>query len=575
MQAGRVALLRAFEKRANEGSIDPYGDLEDGVHPDWLCIDRIISDYHLPGFGHRYLVKWRGLSYSDSTWESESALKSDEDETALNRYKLFSNSYLETIEKLKTEGSTESSIPGNPKSVRDNNEDGDVNQGQQGTSEDVRETETSIDTSLLPEFCNGRQLRDYQKDSLQWMVKNWAAGRNCILGDEMGLGKTAQSIAVLSYQLQIGKTKGPFLVIAPLTTLGHWQKEIEVWSKMNCVVYSGNVRDREILRHYELWPLGRGSETPIKPDVVLSSYEMVLRDSSIFQSITWETIVVDEAHRMKGTTSATRNAIANCSYGWLLLLSGTPVQNNMKELFGLMNLLDPETYDDQDEFLENFGDDTNGRSSITPEQVRALQHALRPILLRRMKEDVETLPEKEECIIWTQLTAEQRVYYRAIFERRIDVLMAGSKAKNTPKLRNVAMELRKVCCHPFLCDGIEDDYHERKAAAGERHQRDQIESLVQSSGKMLLLHKLLPKLQKEGHKVLIFSQFKIMLDLLEDYLRLSKFPCERIDGSTSSRDRQAAIDRYSRPGSDGFVFLLSTRAGGQVRNLYVYRTFFF
>ena len=513
-------------------------------------------------------------------------MSSEEDARSLERYEAFAAAYTDLLSVDRDSTSPSPQVrhhENEPKALPDSKaadqENGNTEGHPQHNDDDTDDDkfDVALDLSNIPSFCNGRELRDYQKESLKWMVSNWASGRNCILGDEMGLGKTAQSIAVMAYQRQLGGVTGPFLVVAPLTTLGHWQREIEVWTTMNCVVYSGNARDRDIIRRYELWPEGtnesgaRSHRRSIKPDVVLSSYEMVLRDASVFQSIPWETLIIDEAHRMKGTTSSTRNAIVDCTYGWLLLLSGTPVQNNMRELFGLLNLLDPEKYDDEDGFLATFGDDTNGKGSITPEQVKSLQQALRPVLLRRMKEDVETLPEKEECIIWTQLTAEQRQYYRAIFERRIGDLMVGGKARNAPQLRNIAMELRKVCCHPFLCDGIEEDYRRRRRLEDDGEEEKEgskansVDVLVQSSGKMLLLHKLLPKLRTEGHKVLIFSQFKIMLDVLEDYLRAAEFPCERIDGSTSSRDRQAAIDRFSRPDSDGFVFLLSTRAGGQVR----------
>jgi SNF2 family DNA or RNA helicase len=529
--AGRAQLVRNFEKKAVDGSIDPYGDLVNGVHPSWLDIDRIMLATETSRQGQRYLVKWRGLGHSEATWERASALEDTEaDKVAVARYHKLAEAAAARLQE-------------------DNNDDSSMQE---------------VDPKAVPDFLNGRSLRPYQLESLEWMAKHWCTGNNCILGDEMGLGKTAQSISVLEYQRQFGRKHGPFLVIAPLTTLGHWQREIETWTDMDCVVYAGSAADRAACQKSDLFVPGssgggRGRHGRlVKPNVVLSSYETVLRDASLFGSISWESVIIDEAHRMKTVGSATRGAIAELDMGWLLLLTGTPVQNNMRELFGLLNLVDPDTYAYEDEFLERFGDE---RTGMSPQQVRELQKALKPILLRRMKEDVETLPEKEECIIWTQLTVEQRAYYKAIFEKQIGTLLGGATQKNVPNLKNLAMELRKVCCHPFLCDGLEDDVAARRRAAGLA--TDEISSLVQASGKMLLLHKLLPKLRSEGHKVLIFSQFKIMLDVLEDYMKAAQFPVERIDGSTSSRDRQAAIDRYSKEGSDGFVFLLSTRAGGQ------------
>ncbi|KAI8462365.1 MAG: hypothetical protein J3K34DRAFT_501179 [Monoraphidium minutum] len=291
-----------------------------------------------------------------------------------------------------------------------------------------------------------------------------------------------------------------------------------------------------------------------------------------------------------------------------------------------MSFMDPERWGHAGEFAARFGDD-----NPSLEQIRALQAELAPVLLRRMKEDVENLPEKEEVVIWVEMTPEQRkyykaLYYKALYSKQIGSLLSGGASKNLPGMRNLAMELRKLCCHPYLCEGLEDDM--RLGFAVERSRQDgappgegpapgwvaqssdpEVDGLVRGSGKMLLLHKLLPKLRAEGRQVLVFSQFKIMLNVVEDYLSAAGYPFERIDGDTKQRDRQAAIDRrvqfmnvgasapasrgatHSRtptpgPGGDGggdadggakpessaagpgqeekpFVFLLSTRAGGQ------------
>ncbi|KAL4423047.1 hypothetical protein ABPG77_002081 [Micractinium sp. CCAP 211/92] len=523
LAADRSQLLGNFLKRQAAGELNPYGDLISGVAPQHLQVDRIIA-HRVRNGRTLYLTKWQGLGYAEATWEDRERDLAD-DQAHIGRYERFNTppSQEELLQRQEAEGH-------------------------------------EIDTSWVPDFCSGRQLRDYQRVSLDWMASNWAVRRNCILGDEMGLGKTAQSISVLAYQRQFCKIRGPFLIIAPLTTLGHWQREVETWTDMNCVVYAGTAQDRAAIQKYDLWfpAEGRQRQRTVKPNVVLAAYETVRTDKGLFQAIPWETVIIDEAHRMKSTGSSTRAAMVGMDISWLLLLTGTPVQNNMRELFGILNLLDPQRFGDEEEFLEEFGDESAG---MMPEQVKALQEELRPILLRRMKEDVETLPEKEEVIIWVELTPEQRAYYRAIYENEIGTLLAGASSKNLPNMRNLAMELRKVCCHSYLCNGLEEDIQRRKLEAGV--EAGELDQLVAASGKMVLLHKLLPKLKSEGRKVLIFSQFKIMLDVLEDYLRLAGHATERIDGSTAARDRQAAIDRFSREGSDGFVFLLSTRAGGQ------------
>ncbi len=528
MAVGKQAMVRGYDRRLAQGTVDPYNDMEDGIRTEWCVVERVLSERDSPMNGERqYLVKWCDLGYSESTWESADSMGSDEDLAAIAQYKARSAT---EAEKAKRKAMVD--MP-------------------------------AMDMCSLPKFCNGRELRDYQQESLKWMAKNWYAGKNCILGDEMGLGKTAQSIACLEFQRQFGKVQDPFLIIAPLTTLGHWKREIETWTDMNCVLYCGTAADKAVINEYELYCAG---SRVIKPDVVLSSFEHVMKDAELFQGIDWETMVIDEAHRMKGTKSATRTAIAGIPCQWILLLTGTPVQNNIKELFGILNLLDDQTFADEDEFLDRYG---RSADKMTPEQVVALQQQLKPLLLRRMKEDVETLPEKEECVIWVELTKEQRAYYKAIFANQIGTLLGGASTENTPLLRNVAMELRKVCNHPFLCDGVEDDYAKRvkeaALAAGGTYPANpsELDLLVSACGKMQLLHKLLPKLREEKRKVLIFSQFKMMLDVLEDYAHNMSYPVERIDGSTASKERQAAIDRFSNDSKDGFIFLLSTKAGGQ------------
>jgi len=578
-------------------------DLVNGIHPDWLVIDRVFASRSLDDDSVEYCVKWMGMGYAEATWEAEEELLANEMDAA-------------HVEKYHAFNTLPSDILGDDGDEKEKDGNGLKESDATTSSVEGEEYQLALDPDAVPTFLNSRQLRDYQQLSLKWMVSNRYASPaplNCILGDEMGLGKTAQSISVLEYQRQFGKSKGPFLVMAPLTTLGHWQREIQTWTDMNVVVYSGSGADRQVIQQNELFYSAscfgveeeeeeedeeeeeeeeegphargrkrRGGRLPakkinsnkkqkkekkptqpkkfpkiVKPHVILAPYEIVLKDKNVFQNITWDTVIIDEAHRMKGINGATRAVVAGMSIAWLLLLTGTPVQNNMREVYGLLNLLNPTRFNDVDEFLDKFGDERG----MTVEQVKAFQKELKPILLRRMKEDVETLPEKEEVIIWVELTAEQRVYYKAIYEGQIATLMAGAAPKNLPNMRNLAMELRKVCCHPYLCNGLEDDINMRRTNADIAI--DDRDMIVASSGKMLLLSKLLPKLRREGRKLLIFSQFKIMLDVLEDWIKMEGWPCERIDGSTSSRDRQTAIDRFSKDDTDAFVFLLSTKAGGQ------------
>lgn len=201
------------------------------------------------------------------------------------------------------------------------------------------------------------------------------------------------------------------------------------------------------------------------------------------------------------------------------------------------------------------------------DRIDEMHEKIRPYILRRLKEDVEkSVPPKEETLIEVELTLQQKQYYRALYEKNVSFLHKNKKkALDAPSLNNLAMQLRKCCNHLFLLNGIEEELRNQPA----NKDKSEEELLVQSSGKLVLLDKLLPRLQKDGHRVLIFSQFKIMLDVLEDYLYTKKFKFERIDGSITGHRRQAAIDRFQDPNSSNppFVMLLSTRAGGVGINL--------
>ena len=367
--------------------------------------------------------------------------------------------------------------------------------------------------------------------------------------------------------------KGPFLVIAPLTTLMHWQREVHKWTDMNAVVYDGSAADRAECQRWEFHfggaPRGSGRRgggvvaNPYKFDVLLTTYDTMRNEGSLLGSIAWAVCVADEAHRLKAVDSFTSIALRQeYRFGWLLMLTGTPVQNDLKELFGLLHILDSAAFPTWAAFQEHFCPTGQLEASRAP----LLAAALRPYLLRRMKEDVEDIPEKEEVVVWVEMTADQRAYYKALHEAKIHVLLAGTSRKNMPNSRNLLMELRHCCNHPFLLNGIEADFTRKRrdaaaAATPPLPVPTSAELLIAASGKMVLLNKLLPKLKADGHKVLIFSQFKLVLDLLQDMCYAAGWHAERLDGETSSAERQAGIDRFNTPGQ-GFLYLLSTRAGG-------------
>ncbi|TRM60158.1 SNF2 family N-terminal domain-containing protein [Schizophyllum amplum] len=404
-----------------------------------------------------------------------------------------------------------------------------------------------------PSFINGT-MRAYQLQGLNWMVALHHNGLNGILADEMGLGKTLQTISFLSYLKHHHGIKGPHLVVVPKSTLRNWQREFEHWTPdVKAVVLAGSKEERaEIVAN---------SLITQDFEVCITSYEVCLIEKSALKKFSFEYIVIDEAHRIKNVDSILSEVVRSFISRGRLLITGTPLQNNLQELFALLNFICPEifqNYKDLDSFLHKDTGDGVDEEEKSKMVVEALHKILRPFLLRRVKADVEkSLLPKKEINIYVGLSEMQRKWYRSVLEKDIDAVngLTGKKEGKT-RLMNMVMQLRKVTCHPYLFDGAEP---------GPPYTTD--EHIVENSGKMLILDRLLKSMKEKGSRVLIFSQMSRVLDILEDYCLFRGYKYCRIDGGTAHEDRISAIDDYNKPGSDKFIFLLTTRAGGLGINL--------
>ncbi|XP_074245933.1 chromodomain-helicase-DNA-binding protein 1-like isoform X3 [Saimiri boliviensis] len=358
----------------------------------------------------------------------------------------------------------------------------------------------------------------------------------------MGLGKTCQTIALFIYLAGRLNDEGPFLILCPLSVLSNWKEEMQRWAPgLSCVTYAGDKEERARLQQ----DLTQDSRF----HVLLTTYEICLKDASFLKSFPWSVLVVDEAHRLKNQSSLLHKTLSEFSVVFSLLLTGTPIQNSLQELYSLLSFVEPDLFS-----KEEVGDFVRRYQDIEKESESGneLHRLLQPFLLRRVKAEVATeLPKKTEVVIYHGLSALQKKYYKAILMKDLDAF-ENETAKKV-KLQNILCQLRKCVDHPYLFDGVEPEPFE----VGDH--------LIEASGKLHLLDKLLALLYSRGHRVLLFSQMTQMLDILQDYMDYRGYSYERVDGSVRGEERHLAIKNFGQ--QPIFVFLLSTRAGGVGMNL--------
>ncbi|KAI9923825.1 hypothetical protein ASPWEDRAFT_109939 [Aspergillus wentii DTO 134E9] len=525
--------------------------------------------------------------------------------------------------------------------------------------------EQELVATQQPGLVTGGKMRKYQLEGLEWLKSLWMNGLCGILADEMGLGKTVQAISMIAF-FKEKNIPGPFLIAAPLSTVSNWVDEFRRWTPdIETVLYHGNKNDRAAIRkNFMKQQNQRDMDFP----VVCTSYEICMNDRKFLSQYQWKYIVVDEGHRLKNMNCRLIKELLNYNSANRLLITGTPLQNNITELWSLLHFLLPEIFNDLSSF-QNWFDfsevlDNNGQAEFVERRKRSLvstMHSiLKPFLLRRVKTDVEdTLPKKREYILYAPLTGEQKDLYREILNgtgrqylegKACERLMAKngkttrseslkrsadsselstpnkslkSSRSSTPATGTGSTRRRKTQNYKELSDrefnsklrdlelGVEEE--EESEGPGETEQEEiekaqtiklakkEIsqkklqnpvmqarlacnsphnfywpwgddpnaidETLVTASGKMLLLDRLVSCLLKKGHKILIFSQFKTQLDILQDWATLLRsWHCCRIDGAISQTDRQAQIKAFNTDPKHK-LFLLSTRAGGQGINL--------
>ncbi|XP_048786282.1 chromodomain-helicase-DNA-binding protein 1-like isoform X5 [Lagopus muta] len=510
-------------KNASPEDVEYYNcqqEFTDDLHKQYQVVERIIAHSNqksAAGYPD-YYCKWQGLPYSECSWE-DGALIAKKFQACIDEY--FSRNQSKTT-------------PFKDYKI-------------------LKQRPRFVALKKQPPYIGGRdclELRDYQLNGLNWLAHSWCKGNSCILADEMGLGKTIQTISFLNYLFHEHELYGPFLLVVPLSTLTSWQREIQIWApQMNAVVYLGDITSRNMIRTHE-WMHPQTKR--LKFNILLTTYEILLKDKSFLGGLNWVFIGIDEAHRLKNDDSLLYKTLIDFKSSHRLLITGTPLQNSLKELWSLLHFIMPEKFSSWEDFEEEHG---KGREF----GYASLHKELEPFLLRRVKKDVEkSLPAKVEQILRMEMSALQKQYYKWILTRNYKALSKGSKG-STSGFLNIMMELKKCCNHCYLIKPPDDNEFYNKQEA--------LQHLIRSSGKLILLDKLLIRLRERGNRVLIFSQMVRMLDILAEYLKYRQFPFQRLDGSIKGELRKQALDHFNAEGSEDFCFLLSTRAGGLGINL--------
>ncbi|SGY79746.1 BQ5605_C008g05214 [Microbotryum silenes-dioicae] len=303
-------------------------------------------------------------------------------------------------------------------------------------------------------------LKEYQLKGLNWLANLYEQGINGILADEMGLGKTVQSISLMAYLAEVHDIWGPFLVIAPASTLHNWQQEITRFvPALKALPYWGNTKDRAILRKF--WnrkSLRYDKDAPFH--ILVTSYQLVVQDEKYFQGVKWQYMVLDEAQAIKSSSSTRWKTLLSFKCRNRLLLTGTPIQNSMHELWALLHFIMPSLFDSHDEFSEWFSKDIEGnaenKGAMNEHQLRRLHMILKPFMLRRIKKNVQNeLGDKIEIDVYCDLTPRQKAMYRTLREHiSITDLVSRATSLNdddsVKRLMNLIMQFRKVCNHPEL-----------------------------------------------------------------------------------------------------------------------------
>ncbi|SMN19959.1 similar to Saccharomyces cerevisiae YFR038W IRC5 Putative ATPase containing the DEAD/H helicase-related sequence motif [Maudiozyma saulgeensis] len=498
---------------------------------------------------------------------------------------------------------------------------------QNEKSSNPESSEADVDAGIKeeqPSLLENCILKPYQMEGLSWLITLYENGLNGILADEMGLGKTLQSIALLAFVYEMD-TKGPFLIAAPLSTVDNWMNEFEKFAPSLPVLkyyHQAGFQERsKLLSKFFKKTKGTG--------IVVTSYEIIMRDADYIMSQEWKFLIVDEGHRLKNINSKLIRELKRINTNNRLLLTGTPLQNNLAELWSLLNFIMPDIFSDFEMFnkwfdFKNLDLQSNSQSlnkvindELEKNLITNLHTILKPFLLRRLKKNVLVglLPPKREYIVNCPMTPIQKKFYTKALNSKLKLTIFkelvkefftinqeyigrvsnksireyidyklntenGNKIEDNEYPNNIIKDMDKLYkehLHGELINKrLQNMMMQLRQIVDSTYlfyfpylhpEELTLDDLLKTSGKLQTLQKLVIPLIKKGHKILIFSQLVKMLDLLEDWCDLNSLKCLRIDGSVDNETRKEGIKQFNTEGDDHQVYLLSTRAAGLGINL--------
>ncbi len=377
---------------------------------------------------------------------------------------------------------------------------------------------TSAPAPLPEGLC--ATLRPYQAEGFRWLAERSGMGLGALLADDMGLGKTVQVLALLLHAA-VQPGAGASLVVAPVSLLGNWAEEAARFApSLTIIIYDSRKPDC-------LSNMGAGT-------LVLASYGQIVSRQKDFAAMGWDVLVLDEAQNIKNPDSQRARAVCTLRARSRLCLTGTPVENNLLDLWSQMRFLNPGLLGNRAAFLRRF-------RNVSPAQLTLLRQVLAPLLLRRTKAEVLTqLPPLTESIEWVEFSKEERALYESLRRSALRKLEGGSKGIG---ILAELTRLRRACCHGRLA----------------------FPEFAGSSAKLVAMAERVQELRTAGRRVLIFSQFTDVLDLAQELLESSGISCLRLDGSTATAERNRLVKCFQEGRAD--AFLISLKAGGAGLNL--------